>query len=326
MSKGIATIRWRDGRAATQTPFHLDEEIINLGSLKESIALIGTSVDREKQLKAVLGGSKYDVQKVEAAAVMSSGAALVIYEEPWANEETEVEIQKLSSVSTVFVSNIQSMRTEDRVRCYRAGARLVFSDKYAIEEFVAAVNSYLYPKAERFDPFAQLDHDNKKYLARVRREASWTKGDLEKVVLLYRPLIANHFKRAQLLAAEVIVILVKLPQAPQEIAVTGWQNVFQKALISTLVSSLRNGDLTLIIDDILVVVMSAAHSIATKPVLKRMQGHLKQLATPPVKVDLIIKSPTENKTSTEEAEAILREIFKRNEDGFREITKWIGEE
>jgi hypothetical protein len=66
--------------------------------------------------------------------------------------------------------------------------------------------------------------------------------------------------------------------------------------------------------------------MATKPVLKRMQGQLKQLSTPPVKVDIIIKNTTENKSSSEEADAVLKDIFNRSEGNFREITKWIGDE
>ncbi len=314
--------RWQN---PVKMPFNTNEEEISVGSLKDTIAIVGATVDREKQLKAVLGGSKYKIQKADSAAVIKDGAALVIYEEAWTDDDTESEIQKLAAVSTVFVSNTQSMRAEDRVRCYRAGARLVFSEKSAIEELVAAVNSYLFPKEDRFDPFVQLDQENKKYLARTRREAIWSKADLDKVIHLYKPLVTNHFKRAQLLDAEVIMLLIKIPQAPKEIADTGWQNVFQKALVSTLVSSLRNGDLTLIVDDMLVVVMSAVHSIATKPVLKRMQNHLKQLSAPPVFVDVVIKPFSEDISATDEAEKMLKGVFTNDGSQFRELSKWISE-
>jgi integrase len=324
INEDLATIRWRDGRAPVQMPFSITEENKEtIRPLKDRIVIIGGDSQREAQLKAVLETTQYDIKKLSLNDVAVTGAALVIYEEPWAGAETEAEIQRLSALSTVFISSSTPMRAEDRIRCYRAGARLVLSDRTAIEELAAAVNAYLLPNSERLDQFAKLDNETRRLSARIRRETFWKKEDIEQVLPLYQSLVANHFRRAQLLNADVITILVKTPSAPKEIADAGWKNVFQKALVGSLVSGLRTRDLTFTVDDTLVVVISAVHAMATKPVLKRMQAQLAQLSAPSVSVDVIVKKVDLEAVPSDKANELLREVFKPESFNYKDINQWV---
>lgn len=327
ITEDTAIIRWRDGRSPVQMPFSMTEEAqVKVRQLRDRIVLIGTDDKREKIIRTVLENTQCDIKRTTIDDPSIEGAALVIYEEPWASTETEDEIQKLAALSTVFISSPTPMRAEDRIRCYRAGARLVLSDKAAIEELSAAVSAYLFPRTDKADPFALLDNETRRLSARIRRESMWSKNDKDKVLPLYLPLVANHFRRAQLLDAEVIVMLVKIPTAPKEIAVTGWQNVFQKALVNALVSSLRARDLTFTVDDTLVVVISAVHSIATKPVLKRMQSQLTQMSAPPVSVDILVRKSPLNTDTSDQAQQLLAEVFTPEKFSYKEINKWLSQD
>jgi hypothetical protein len=324
ITETLAVIRWRDGRPDMRMPFSMDSAAVpqtNLSSPKSRLFIIGDDGKTEQILKRVLPPNSCVVQQAAMGAPELEDAALILYCDRWEQGSSEREIQALSKLTTVFVSSATSLRGEDRVACYRAGARLVFAHQPTVEEIAAAVLSYLFPRSNVNDPFTKLDNEFGRLSSRVKRETYWKQADLARALPIYQPMIANHFRRAKLLDAEVVAVAVKLPAAPKEIAAAGWDSVFQRALVGTLMGTLRYRDVAFVVDDRLIIVAHAVHNIAARPILKRMVTQLSELKATGAQAGVVRRPPQESGDATVQAEALVRLLFDGEQLNFQDLEK-----
>jgi hypothetical protein len=327
IADSAAVIRWRDGRSEIRMPFATDDAVVPqpiIGAPKSRLCVIDRDDKFEQLLKRVLPPSSCEIKTVPLDSRELEDAALILYCEGWEPESSPKEVQTLSKLTTVFITSPTPLRADDRIAAYRAGARIVFAHQPTIEEVSSAIMSYLFPRSTVTDPFARLDAEFNRLSARVKRETYWRKSELSRALPVYQPMIANHFRRAKLLDAEVVAVAVKLPTAPKEIVAAGWDTVFQRALVGTLMGTLRNRDVAFVVDDRLVVVAHAVHNIAARPILRRMSVQLQELKAAGAQADVIRRPWPESGDSVREAEELVRILFDEKKLNFQPIEKLLA--
>lgn len=320
-----AVIRWRDGRPDKRLPFSMDiapAQLTPNTPAKSRLYIIGDDGKIEQSLQKVIPSTACIVKAASIGAPELEEGALILYCDRWELGSSESEVQGLAKITTVFIASSSPLRADDRIACYRAGARLVFTHQPTSEELAAAILSFLFPQTKIDDPFSKLDSEITRLAARVKRETYWRSGDLNRAMPIYQPMIANHFRRAMLLEAEVVAVVVKFPTTPKEVAEAGWDGIFQRALVGTLMGALRNRDVSFVVDDRLVVIAYAVHNIAARSILRRMAAQLNELKALGAQADVIRRSAGESTNSNSEAESMFRTLFE-GDLAFQPMNKFV---
>jgi hypothetical protein len=176
ISENSAVIRWRDGRPEMRLPFKGAVSSLPpvIHNQKFRLAVVGEDKNIFARIKSVVPDQLIDVTSHSITDPEVQEASLIFYSDYWNQKRNEDAISLLSKRTTVFVLNDLPLRAEDRILCYRAGARLVFGSAPDNEEILAATMSFLFPNAQLEDPFLRLENEFARRLARIKRDTSWT--------------------------------------------------------------------------------------------------------------------------------------------------------
>ena len=252
-----------------------------------AIYTIDLTPARKNEIAEALGTEDVRVVAVKRQTVMQEGLAvrqgdLVIIEA----SENEAWLagffhQTIALGVPVIVSAQKVKREEDRIRLYDLGATLVLSKDLKESEVVAMIGSITrlvnFGKIEPHYPFKEWDEEFQRLSEKLKRDLFWKKGAATELKDYYRPVVAHLMRRSLLSSTPCGAMVVPLPEVPSFVQKSGWSNLMQRTLLQSLISIVRQKDITFVFDEHLILISSDLSPLTSAYVVKRIQTQLEGL-------------------------------------------------